>query len=185
MLDAFEWPRAGHERLTPEHALSDLFEAGFPATITNPPKVAEIIFGPLSDAGSEIGQTGDGNAKGTTRCETTTRPRTSKECPCRNWQRWRQTWSVKSLLIRSLPSRQTPFPMVQKIGGERSGERSALTSLHWSQPFGRGAIASRRLFQQRARGSVHSAPPHRHFPGSSRFEEAGFSALSFPAKCLN
>jgi hypothetical protein len=45
--------------LAAQHVLTDRFDSeDFPATITNPPEVAEIVLQRLIDAGIEIGRTG-------------------------------------------------------------------------------------------------------------------------------
>ena len=53
---------------------------------------------------------------GTTRWEGMIWSRTLKRCLCRNWQHWRQTWSAKLLLARSLRRGQMPFSMGMKSG---------------------------------------------------------------------
>jgi hypothetical protein len=97
-----------------EQIRTDPFDSeDFPATITNSPEVAEIVCQRLVDSGVEI--------KSAESAETREEPQggwsqTLKRCLCRNWQRWRQTSSAKSLLARSLRRGQIPFSMGKKSG---------------------------------------------------------------------
>jgi hypothetical protein len=102
---AREEPRAANDspqlRGGSEQKRTDPFDSeDFPATITNSPKVAEIVYQRLVDSGFEIKSAESAETREEPRWERMTWSRTLKRCLCRNWQRWRQTWSAKSLLAR-------------------------------------------------------------------------------------